>query len=63
MLFVLHMRARVTRRSSQAVYEPDKWRGFHPEAKSFWKFFEAAWQARLCRAHVVPASYTRLTLD
>jgi hypothetical protein len=34
----------------QAVYEPDKWRGFHPEAKSFWKFFEAAWQvlARAC---------------
>jgi hypothetical protein len=32
------------------VYEPDKWRGFHPEAKSFWKFFEAAWQ-------VVPAPY------
>jgi hypothetical protein len=28
----------------QAVYEPDKWRGFHPEAKGFWKFFEAAWQ-------------------
>ena len=31
----------MTRVLAQTVYEPDKWRGFHPEAKSFWKFFEA----------------------
>jgi hypothetical protein len=34
----------LSRAHTQVVYEPDKWRGFHPEAKSFWKFFEGAWQ-------------------